>query len=429
MFGFLGGTQALRDRDPARGSTANYGLQDQREALRFVARNIAALGGDPARVFIFGQSAGAGSVAVHLVTRRSWPYFARAGIESGSMGNWVAQSWASSQHNFKAVARYTGCADANSTEASELACLLRANTSALVWAATVQIEVPCRDGCRWAPTVDGVELTDYPWRMLRNGTVAPHADVLHGSCRDDGFWFQNSSNSFSIWPGTDTCTTPRWNATCAFSHWAATMYGADRVASLLELYPPESFQRFCTGYNYSKYPWLKASCLAGKAAGRAESDFAFTCPAERTSRALHAAAGRAATGAGVFEYVFAHLAKNQRHSGDNVDHTFELPYVWGNTRGINDGRPSEASAKLERALNAYWVNFAANGDPNVGVGEGKMPHWPEDDGGGGGRIMWLDSHEHAKDAFHRKRCAFWDDAWETTFDRCLPQWSGDDSKK
>ena len=67
VFGFLGGSDVAAHTPDS--STGNFGIQDQREAMRWVAQNAAAFGGDPARVLIFGESAGAGSVAFHTVQR------------------------------------------------------------------------------------------------------------------------------------------------------------------------------------------------------------------------------------------------------------------------------------------------------------------------------------------------------------------------
>ncbi|NWI68804.1 ACES Acetylcholinesterase, partial [Todus mexicanus] len=62
----------------------NVGLLDQRLALRWVQSNIAAFGGDPAAVTIFGESAGAASVGLHLLAPASRGLFRRAVLQSGS---------------------------------------------------------------------------------------------------------------------------------------------------------------------------------------------------------------------------------------------------------------------------------------------------------------------------------------------------------
>lgn len=75
VFGFLyTGTNAT----DAAGITGNYGLADQRAALLWVQQHISAFGGDPTRVLLWGQSAGAMSVASHLVSPGSVGLFQRA---------------------------------------------------------------------------------------------------------------------------------------------------------------------------------------------------------------------------------------------------------------------------------------------------------------------------------------------------------------
>jgi para-nitrobenzyl esterase len=82
VFGFLSG-DALKSESPD-GSVGNYGFQDQRLAMQFVVDNIANFGGNPQLITIFGESAGGGSTASHLVSPKSWPLFQRALIESGA---------------------------------------------------------------------------------------------------------------------------------------------------------------------------------------------------------------------------------------------------------------------------------------------------------------------------------------------------------
>ena len=80
-FGWLGG--AAVHRSTPDGSSGNFGLQDTRAGLQWVQRNIHAFGGDPSRVTIFGESAGASLVETHMVTPRSNGLFTGAIMESG----------------------------------------------------------------------------------------------------------------------------------------------------------------------------------------------------------------------------------------------------------------------------------------------------------------------------------------------------------
>lgn len=64
----------------------NYAVRDQRLAMQWVHDNIAAFGGDPKRVALFGQSAGAVSTAIHVITPQSAGLFSAALLESAPFG-------------------------------------------------------------------------------------------------------------------------------------------------------------------------------------------------------------------------------------------------------------------------------------------------------------------------------------------------------
>eukprot|EP00438_Fugacium_kawagutii_P002607 Skav201658 [mRNA] locus=scaffold641:141714:144142:+ [translate_table: standard] len=319
VFGFLG-TDALRERDPD-GSTGNYGMQDQRLALSWVRENIAAFGGNPEKVTIFGQSAGAGAVSLHLVMPKSYGLYSGALMESGmgAFSGWSAQPMERKEFWFQQLKRQTKCPDVD--------CLLQLPAEQL---RSAYLAIPRGVCCvssllgdpwiPWAPAIDGVELTAHPVELLEQGKVNPVPMVI-GSTLDEGARFETVYNLSA--PG--------------FLALFEGKYGSTRAQA--ELYSSESHVD-----------------VPGRADGwwsaqRAVTDQNFFCTSQFAARRLRGLS----TSSKVFAYLFASSLDSQV-----VSHNAELPFVW-----MNLTNASQEEKQLAADVGMSLHRFAASGDPGA----------------------------------------------------------------
>ncbi|KAJ5684874.1 secreted lipase [Penicillium maclennaniae] len=183
-FGFLPGAEILND------GSANLGLLDQRLALEWVADNIEAFGGDPSKVTIWGESAGAISVFNQLAlydgnhTYKGSPLFRGGIMNSGSITPADPVDCPKGQAVFDHVVKTAGCDDADDA----LACLRDLDYTSFLNAAT---SFPDPFFLPYMPRPDGKALTDSPEILVEEGKYAEVPFII-GDQEDEGTIFSLS---------------------------------------------------------------------------------------------------------------------------------------------------------------------------------------------------------------------------------------------
>ncbi len=358
-LGFLGHT-AFADGGAA--AAPPHGLLDQRAALTWVKRNIAAFGGDASRVTIFGESAGGTSVCAQLAMPGSRGLFARAIMESGGCEPSIFVTSAKAKTQSDDFAKALGCTDV----ATAAACM-RGKTAVEVLAALpVRKALFGKDGYTWSPIVDGVELPMTPNDALDAGMGAG-VPLLLGSNKDEGNLF-----------------TKLW--TLAFNHDITEA----EIADLLPLlYTPAQITEIFAQYPLASYagPPEQGSAML--------TDSLFACSTRHTARAT------SSHGVPTFLYQFTRAFPTPLFGAIGAAHSFELPFVFHTSIGGKNVGDDEDG--LSRTMMGYWTRFAATGDPNGGG----APVWPKYDAAGDTNIV-LDDTVTTSNGLKKAACDFWD---------------------
>ena len=173
VFGFLAHNR-LREEAEARHDDepyANFGFLDQRAGIRWVVKNIAAFGGDPENITIFGQSAGAGSVLAQICSPLNRGLFQRAIMQSGAGLGMFNRHQQSLEDGHRTAERLFEALGVSSLDEA------RQVPAAELLAAAEALPVPPESGregdwsmmVNWVPCVDGRFITDQYARTISRG--------------------------------------------------------------------------------------------------------------------------------------------------------------------------------------------------------------------------------------------------------------------
>jgi len=320
---------ALAAEEGSDGTSGNYGILDQIAALEFVKRNIGAFGGDPARVLIFGESAGAVNVCALMASPRAAGLFGAALMESGSC---LLGPAAQQQALVDELLAGTGCAGA-----VDVAACLRARPVEELFAAVPLAGGILTRATAFAPHVDGVVLP-----------LSPHDALAAGRANRASFVVGSNSNETTL-------------AVAQAQPPIAT--AADYEARVRASFPTATAEAILARYPASAFP------SPARAYATVTTDVRFICQARLAAR--RAAAG---LGAPVRRFLFTHAAQS---AGPTVRalgayHGLELAWVFGNFGAFAGYQPTAAEVALSTAIQGYWTRLAASGDPNGGG----APAWP-----------------------------------------------------
>nr|XP_034974962.1 fatty acyl-CoA hydrolase precursor, medium chain-like isoform X1 [Zootoca vivipara] len=356
----------------------NWGLLDQVASLQWVQENIAHFGGDPNSVTIFGESAGAFSVGIQLLSPLSKGLFHRAISESGvtQLPDLVITHPDVLAQLSNKIANTFGC----EASSSALVHCLRSKTEEELITLTAKLT----PGFGIIPAVvDGEFIRKAPEELLASKELNTVPYLLGMNNHEYGWVVPAALNISGIAEGMDK----------------ETIIATFQQITTSTKFSPESLQIILDEYLGDTKDRAKLRDRFLDMMG----DMVFVAPSVEIAR-YHRDSG-----APVYLYEFQCRPSALKHTkpdfvkadhGDEIGFVFGVPFLSSELAALM-GKATEAEIELSRKIMKYWSNFARNGNPN---GKG-LVEWPRYDLNEG--YLELNLEQRKAEKLKKNKVDFW----------------------
>lgn len=358
-LGFLSGVDGLE---------GNYGILDQQLALQWVQDNVSGFGGDPSLVTIFGESAGAMSVGLHLLSAPASSELFKAGIMESNPLALPYKDPATAAEIGDAMAGLLDCSGDDSLE-----CMRGKSFEEIVEKETDQdllvfvLGFGFEDLLLWAPIVDGTVITGQPLTQAHAGGFPK--PVIFGTNANEGTLFV-----YTVMKGLGVTTL----SDSEYEEMIAVLFGNANLDAIKAQYPPNGGDNAAT-------------------ASQLLTDYMFFC----ANRYAAETSGSATYGYEFNKVSSFNFDPEIPQCAGEVCHGDELPYVFNSATNIGQTF-DESEQALAETMVAYWTQFSlSEHSPNTLGTEVEWPSYP------GKNYLLLDTPiTTAVDPEHN--CEFWD---------------------
>ncbi|HEV3329715.1 MAG TPA: carboxylesterase family protein [Bryobacteraceae bacterium] len=356
VFGFLA-HPGLTQESPHH-SSGNYGLLDQIAALQWVHDYIARLGGDPANVTIFGQSAGAVDVNVLMTTPLAKGLFHRVIAESGTV---------------------TRNPDPISMSMTALGNLMPVKNGPVTYSDAPTLAEAEQAGEKFGGSLK--DLREAPAGDLLKATTAPRMSIgpANGVVVDGWVFPKPPAEVFAT---GHELRVPLLIGNNARERTPPQATPEDLQKAMEAMYGPLAPRAFAL------YAVEGPDPLYGGPGAQWVVDSLYRCPVV-AQVVWHSAAGNRS-----YEYQYDHAPPGREALG--AVHGAEVPYVFGKLGENAVAVDRDISAAMEQ----YWTNFAKTGNPN-GAG---LPQWPAFDAKARGYLEFTDNGPVTREGLRRPYC-------------------------